>query len=78
MKKDKVKRTIMLGNDPVKIVSIRLPLIRMVLFITAYVLRLCAGGILEFLLPGTFAKFIIKSSLFALSLDKGFPARNRC
>jgi hypothetical protein len=26
-------------------------------------LRLCVGGILEFLLPGTVAKFIIKSSL---------------
>ncbi len=38
-------------------------------------LRLCAGGVLEFLLPGTVAKFIIKSSLLLLSLNKDFSAR---
>jgi len=34
--------------------------------ITANVLRLAAGGQIEFLLPGTVAKFIIESSLFSL------------
>jgi len=38
------------------------------------VLRLAAGGEIEFLLPGTVAKFINKSSLFILSLNREFSA----
>ena len=38
-------------------------------------LRLAAGGEIEFLLPGTVAKFIIKCSLFILSLDRVSSAR---
>jgi hypothetical protein len=40
----------------------------------AYVLRLAAGGELEFLLPRTVAKFIIKSSRLILSLNSIFSA----
>jgi len=36
--------------------------------------RLGAGGELEFLLPGTVAKFITKSSLLLLPLNKVFSA----
>lgn len=42
---------------------------------SAYVLRLAAVGEMEFLLPGTVAKFIIKSSLLLLSFNKVFSAR---
>jgi len=38
----------------------------------ANVLRLAAGGEIEFLLHGTVTKFINKSSLFILSLNKVF------
>jgi len=37
---------------------------------TANGLRLAAGGEIEFLLPGTVAKFIIKSSLIIPSLNR--------
>ena len=40
----------------------------------AYVLRLCADGILEFHLLETVAKFINKSSLFIPSLNRVFSA----
>jgi hypothetical protein len=40
--------------------------------IAAYVLRLAAGGDIEFLLSGTVAKFINKSSSFILSLNRDF------
>jgi len=46
--------------------------------ITANVLRLAAGGEIEFLLPGTVAKFIIESSLFILSLNRVSSAQNCC
>ncbi len=39
-------------------------------------LRLYAGGVLEFFLPGNVAKFINKSPLFILSLTREFSARN--
>lgn len=42
--------------------------------IDANVLRLAAGGEIEFLLPGTVAKFINISSLFILSLNRVFSA----
>jgi len=42
--------------------------------VAAYVLRLAAGGEIEFRLPGTVAKFINKSSLFILSLNRVFSA----
>jgi hypothetical protein len=46
----------------------------MFLLLAAYVLRLAAGGEIEFLLTGTVAKFIIKSSLFILLLNRVFSA----
>ena len=43
--------------------------------IAGNVLRLFAGGILKFLSARTVAKFITKSSLLLLSLNKDFSAR---
>ncbi len=42
--------------------------------VVAYVLRLCAGRVIEFLLPGTVAKFINKCSLLLLQLNNVFSA----
>jgi hypothetical protein len=42
----------------------------------ANVLRLAAGGEIEFLSARTVAKFIIKSSLLILSLNRVFSARD--
>jgi hypothetical protein len=39
---------------------------------------LAAGGEIEIRLPVLSAKFIIKSSLFILSLNSGFSARDYC
>ena len=46
--------------------------------VAANVYGLQQVGEIEFLLPGTVAKFIIKSSLFILSLNRDFSARNCC